>query len=73
MARENYWIGFSDTAREGRWVWDSEAPAKFTNWYRGEPNNAGDEDGCELVVNWQGKWNDTSVGSKIHGCIVELD
>ncbi|MBM4275490.1 MAG: hypothetical protein FJ134_13675 [Deltaproteobacteria bacterium] len=55
---ECYWIGFTDEAQEGRWVWVSgEAPA-YTNWYPGQPDDYGNED--YAFMNWgsQGRWND---------------
>lgn len=33
------WIGLTDTAVEGTFVWDSGEPLVWTNWVSGEPNN----------------------------------
>ena len=33
-----YWIGFSDIAAEGSWMWVSGEPVTYTNWAGGEPN-----------------------------------
>jgi hypothetical protein len=45
------WIGFSDLALEGTWVWSSGEPVTYTNWSSGEPNdNEGSEDAA--VMNW---------------------
>ena len=65
-----FWLGFSDAAVEGTFVWSSGEPVHYTNWNPGEPNNNnGDED--YATVNWQfsdyattdgqniGSWNDT--------------
>jgi len=58
-----YWIGFTDAAVEGTWVWSSGEPVTYTNWDSGEPNNmmppAVGED--YAVLNWNaatGGWND---------------
>ena len=54
---DSYWIGFSDTAEEGTFVWANGSDSTYTNWYDGEPNNAGDEDVVEFNA-YSGKWND---------------
>ena len=48
------WIGLSDTAEEGNWVWNS-APgekASFTNWNSASPSNSKhtDKDGENCAV-----------------------
>ena len=35
------WIGASDRATEGTFIWDDGAALVFTNWGVGEPNNGG--------------------------------
>ncbi len=52
------WIGLSDEAVEGTWVWISGEPVAFTNWLPGEPNNSGDEDHAVINFDAPGKWND---------------
>jgi hypothetical protein len=58
-----YWIGFSDEAVEGTWVWASGETVTYTDWASGEPNNyKGIED--YAVINWEnGGWNDLPVNS----------
>ena len=58
-----YWIGFTDAAVEGIWVWSSGEPVTYVNWDDFEPNNmtppAVGED--YAVINWNaatGGWND---------------
>jgi len=66
-----YWIGFTDQAQEGTWVWiagdggywksGDPGSTSYVNWAPGEPNNmtppAWGED--YAVMNWSGgKWND---------------
>jgi len=62
------WIGFTDQASEGTWVWISGEPVTYTNWNGGEPNNAGNED--HAVMNWSGiKWNDWNGSNCVYGVI----
>ena len=54
------WIGGTDAASEGAWVWSpSNTPLSYTNWYAGNPNNAYGGQDC-MQFNWgsPGKWND---------------
>lgn len=53
------WIGLTDYANEGEWVWASGEPVTFTNWAPHEPhdNDFGDEDFVWMEV-FSGKWFD---------------
>ncbi len=63
-----YWIGFTDQAVEGQWVWISGEPVTYTNWYQGEPNNDGNED--YAIMNWIGNtWNDYPNSRYYYGII----
>ncbi|NUN14146.1 MAG: CotH kinase family protein [Myxococcales bacterium] len=63
MGGQSYWIGLTDIAVEGKFVWNNGAPVTYTNWAPGEPNNANNEDCVQTVGNYQ--WNDI-------GCTVSL-
>lgn len=56
------WIGFTDQATEGTWVWISGEPVVFTKWGAGEPNNnATGEDHAHIFYPGDGRspgWND---------------
>lgn len=58
-----YWIGFTDAALEGVWVWSSGEPVTYTNWNELEPNDCMPPPIGEdyAVLNWDtatGQWND---------------
>lgn len=58
-----YWIGFTDSASEGNWVWVSGESATYTHWDVGQPDNGTPPDYGEdfAVLNWNrdnGAWND---------------
>ena len=52
----NNWLGFTDEAVEGTWVWITGESSAYTNWKAGEPNNSGNEDYACYVSGLQ--WND---------------
>lgn len=66
------WIGLSDQAEEGTFVWSSGEPVTFTSWASNEPNNA---DGIEnFAYLWADgaenslMWNDyADYGGDIYG------
>ncbi len=63
---DNYWwVGHTDAASEGSWVWADGSPVTYTNWSSGEPNNShgrecydSSEEDCAMIK-WSGaSWND---------------
>lgn len=50
----NTWIGLSDRAAEGAFVWDDGAALAFSNWALGEPNSGGIdatyEEDCAIIA-----------------------
>ena len=68
------WIGLSDAAEEGNWVWTSGERAKFTKWSTAEPNNSQGKENCAVLYTFvvsHGKWNDVPCQSQ-RGAICEL-
>ena len=56
-----YWIGLTDFAKEGEWVWRSGEPVTYTNWALHEPTDA--DRGEEDYVVMRGKWSDVGTES----------
>ncbi|XP_072456996.1 CD209 antigen isoform X3 [Notamacropus eugenii] len=54
-SNQRWWVGLSDKKKEGTWHWVDGTTLTQAFWNEGEPNNAGDEDCCEMIS--QG-WND---------------
>lgn len=72
-----YWLGLTDAAREGTWVWSTDGATLSTaetNWGGGEPNNAGTHEHCASVglrscagglPCTEEKWNDAPCGAEM--------
>jgi len=58
--RSHFWIGGTDQATEGTWIWVDGTPWSFTDWWAGAPDDpTGDEDFTAYDLrggNWA--WND---------------
>jgi hypothetical protein len=52
------WIGASDQAVEGRWVWSGGAPLFFGDWGPGQPDNYLGIEDCAVMLRPTGTWND---------------
>lgn len=63
------WIGLTDEATEGTWVWSNGESATYRNWASGEPSG-GTEDYAELYSG--GTWNDLSGSNTFYG-LIEID
>lgn len=50
----NTWIGLSDRATEGTFVWDDGSALAYTNWGQDEPNNGGTgatyQEDCAIIA-----------------------
>ena len=58
MTTEMHWLGATDIAFEGDWVWQDGTARVFTDWKAGQPDNNNNNENC-LMKNFQGaQWND---------------
>ncbi|XP_063953416.1 macrophage mannose receptor 1-like isoform X1 [Lytechinus pictus] len=64
MPDDGYWIGLHDRSVETGFEWSDRTPVDYTNWWEGEPNNAGNlgEDCVEMFGNHR-NWNDKECSS----------
>ena len=63
-ASDAFWfLGLSDEASEGQFVWTDGTEPAYTNWFSGEPNDGGDGEDCTAVRPLSGygyQWIDMS-------------
>ena len=52
------WIGFTDEAQEGNFVWANGEPVVYTNWKSGEPNNSEGAGNFTRLLRSSGEWTD---------------
>ena len=58
---QTFWIGLTDEAQEGTFLWVTGESSIYSNWSTGEPNNSGNEDYVTLGYPTRYTWNDLPV------------
>ncbi len=66
------WIGFTDAALEGTFVWYDSAPVTYSNWAPGEPNNSGGNENCTQIYP-DGTWNDLNCNGYNSLSVIEVN
>lgn len=57
-----FWIGLSDAAEEGQWIWHSGEPVTFTNWGEHERDGGNAEMKDYVIVGYGGRWEAVAPG-----------
>ncbi len=76
----SYWVGATDLANEGTWVWADQSVmdcnSDFCDWIPGEPNSGTEENCLEILKDdqvWtQGHWNDAFCDEKFLRYMCEM-
>ena len=63
----NLWIGLTDEAEEGSFVWVSGQAVTYTNWASGQPDNSGNSDYGVLLSS--GQWADYAIDNNLRGLL----
>jgi hypothetical protein len=70
----NFWLGFTDVALEGEWLWVDGTGVAYTHWRTGEPNNGFWQEVQHAVENCAeiepaGQWDDQQCSAlKAYAC-----
>ncbi|MGB7326931.1 MAG: DUF4347 domain-containing protein, partial [Rubripirellula sp.] len=77
------WIGASDLTVEGEWVWEDGQQfwtgdgtsgyglSAYTNWFSGEPNDAGANQDAAIIRASHGQWLDAVATATSYGSVVQ--
>lgn len=62
-----YWIGYTDAATEGTWVWKDGTSSAYSNWIPSQPDGSGTN--CATFNKTDGFWyDDACTTSQRYGC-----
>ena len=74
LSKGNTWLGASDEAQEGTWVWVTGEQLIYTNWEKDEPNNCCPPESCGgadcipehfLTYKYDTYWNDVPTNTRM--------
>ena len=60
---DSFWMGLSDVAEEGQWVWHSGEPVGYTNWETDEKDGGNTEMKDYVISDWGG-WRAVALGDE---------
>ena len=63
------WIGLTDEVVEGQFKWVNGEAVTYTNWFPGEPSDAGGQDYAYINFGSPGKWDDAGANDQARGII----
>jgi len=58
LARASMWLGYHDLHKEGQWTWTDGTTSSYSNWAKGEPDNAKNNEDCMEMNTPLEQWND---------------
>lgn len=64
VTKGDAFLGITDTKKEGQFVDQRGRPVTYQNWNAHEPNNAGAEEHCGMILP-DGKWNDINCSASL--------
>ena len=64
-SEQSTWLGLTDAADEGHWVWSDGTPLDYEAWNDGEPNNHGGDEDCAGF--WAGRGASNSMWDDMYG------
>uniref|UniRef100_A0A3Q3EYB4 Galactose-specific lectin nattectin-like n=1 Tax=Kryptolebias marmoratus TaxID=37003 RepID=A0A3Q3EYB4_KRYMA len=60
------WVGASDAAKDGVWLWTDGSRFSYVSWGKGEPNNTGGRESC-MEINRTGDYiNDEKCSTRMY-------
>ena len=71
--RQRMWLGGTDVATVGTWLWTDGSPFAYSNWRPGQPGSPGVEDCVILLGSEGGVWDDRPCSYTYEAWLCERD